>query len=339
MKNNQWLRWVLSFTLINFTLLGLVNYVVDPFRVFGSNFLPYQVQMNERFVKIEYIKKNHQKFNAYLFGSSRIGTTDPKIIEKYVPNSKFYNFTVSSANLYDYEHHLKYFIKEKYPIHTLYLQIDLDDMSIYGHRESDYLSKLHPEVTNEFTTLYYMKYLFGFFPMNTRVKIMDNINTKKTKQRDTEKGTWSLPSKEKALLKNCKEYVNHVSSFHNKNRRIRKYTTAKSSMKSLKKIVDLCHKNNIKLYVFTSPHNQNKMDTFMIEDYNKYLRNISEITSFYDFTGYNSVTKDNCNYYEMSHYRPQVGKLIAGRIFNDKSINIPSDFGKYIEKGSMRGKE
>ena len=339
MKNNQWLTWVLFFTMINFALLGAVNYVVNPFKVFTSNFLPYQVQMNERFVKVEYIKENHDKFNAYLFGSSRIGTTDPKIIEKYVPNSKFYNFTVSSANLYDYQLHLEYFLKEKYPIDTLYLQLDLDDMNIYGHQEADYLSKLHPEVTGELTSVYYMKYLFGFFPMNTRVKIMDNIHINKTKQRDIVKGTWSLPFKEERLLKDCDAYVKSVSSFNNENRRIRKYTTVGQSMKSLIKIVDLCDKNDIKLYVFTSPHNQNKMDTFLLEDYNKYLRDISKITSFYDFTGYNSVTKDNCNYYEMSHYRPRVGSLVAARIFNDNTVDIPSDFGKYIEKGSMGGNE
>jgi len=339
MKNHQWLRWVLFFTIINFTLLGLVNYVVDPFRVFGSNFLPYQVQMNERFVKIEYIKKNHHKFNAYLFGSSRIGTTEPSMIEKYVPNSKFYNFTLSSGNLHDYQLNLEFFIKEKYPLKTLYLQLDLDDMSIYGQRESDYLCKLHPEVTNEFTSVYYMKYLFGFFPMNTRVKIMDNIDNQKSKRRHIEKGTWSLKAKEERLVKSCEEYVKNVSSFNTKHRRTRKYTTAELSMKSLRRIVDLCHTNNIKLYVFTSAHNQNKMDTFLLEDYKKYLKDISEITSFYDFTGYNSVTKNNCNYYEMSHYRPQVAKLIAARIFNDTSISVPSDFGKYIEKGSMRGNE
>ena len=339
MKNHQWLRWVLSFTIINFMLLGLVNYVVDPFRVFGSDVLPYQVQMNERFVKIEHLKKNHQNFNAYLFGSSRIGTTEPKLIEKYVANSKFYNFTLSSGNLHDYQVHLEFFLKEKYPIETLYLQIDLDDMSIYGQEESNYLCKLHPEVNNESTTLYYMKYLFGFFPLNTRIKIKDNIHTQKSKRRHIEKGTWTLRAKEERLLKSCDEYVKTVSSFNTKNRRLRKYTTEKKSMQSLREIVDLCHKNNIKLYVFTSAHNQNKMDTFLLEDYYAYLTDISDITSFYDFTGYNSVTKNNCNYYEMSHYRPKVAELIAARIFNDKSLDVPSDFGKYIKKGSMRGNE
>ncbi|CAA6817653.1 MAG: Unknown protein [uncultured Sulfurovum sp.] len=338
MRNLQWIIWVVFFMFINFVLLGLVNYIVDPFRVFGSNVFPYQVQMNERFVKIEYIKKNHHKFNAYLFGSSRIGTTEPETIEKYVLNSKFYNFTLSSGNLHDYQSHLEFFLKEKYPIKTLYLQLDLDDMNIYGKQESDYLCKLHPEVTDTFTTFYYMKYLFGFFPMNTRTKVMDNIENRKTKQRNIGTGTWSLKAKEASLVENCVEYVKNVSSFHNKNRRIRKYTTAEFSMKSLRRIVALCKQNDITLHVFTSPHNQNKMDTFILEDYYKYLKDISEITSFYDFTGYNSITQNNCNYYEASHYRPQVAKLIAARIFDDKHIEVPDDFGKYIEKGSLSGK-
>lgn len=335
MSNTRWILFVLFFTVLNFTLLGLVNYIIDPFKVFGSNVFPYQVQLNERFVKIEHLKKNHHKFNAYLFGSSRIGTTDPKLIEKYVPNSKFYNFTLSSANLHDYEMHLAFFIKEKYEINTLYLQLDLDDMSDYGQDKSNYLRKLHPEVTNDLISLYYLKYLFGFFPINTHEKINNNLENEKTKRYQLHKGTWTLDKKELELKRNCQEYVERVSTFNIKNRRTKTYTTVKPAMKSLKKIIDLCAVNNIKLYVFTTPHNQNKMDTFILDDYENYIRDISKITDFYDFTPYSSVSKNNCNYYEMSHYRPQVARLIAGRIFKDKSIKVPNDFGKFIKKGSL----
>jgi hypothetical protein len=338
-NNTKWIILVLLFIILNFILLGLVNYIVDPFRVFGSNILPYQVQMNERFVKIEYLKKNNHKYNAYLFGSSRIGTTNPKIIEQYIPQSRFYNFTLSSANLYDYEIHLEFFLKKKYEINTLYLQLDLDDMSAYGHNEFTYSYKLHPEVNDVSISRYYMDYLFGFFPLNISSKIMNNINHKKTKCYQRDLGTWTLDNNEAYLVENCTEYVKQVSSFNFKNRRTQHYTTADRSMKSLKKIVELCNKHNIKLYVFTTPHNQNKMDTFILSDYNNYLTDISSITDFYDFTGYNPVTENNCNYYEMSHYRPHVGELIAGKIFNDKNINIPNNFGKYIKKGSIYDKK
>ena len=45
---------------------------------------------------------------------------------------------------------------------------------------------------------------------------------------------------------------------------------------------------------------------------------------------------DNCNYYEFSHYRPKVGKLIATRIFNEASNkNIPDDFGTLVTKENI----
>ena len=330
---------VATVLLLNTSFVAMVNYVVDPFNVFKSNFLPYKMQMNERFVKVDYIDKNHQKYNAYLFGSSRIGVVNPKVIEQYVPNSRFYNFTVSSANLHDYLMHLKYFIKQKYEIKTLYMQIDLDDMNHYGQADSDYLSKLHPHVTDESENFYYMRYLLGFFPLNIRTKIETNLLKRTKKEYWIENGTWTLRASKKALLENPKQYVKSEKSFHFTTRRTIRYTTAKESMPTLQKIVDLCAEHQIKLHIFTSAHHHRKMDTFILEDYNKFLRNISKITSFYDFTGYNSVTLNDENYYEMSHYRPIVGKLVAARVFNDKTIEVPKDFGRYIEKGSMDGSE
>jgi len=337
MKNFKWIIVVSLFVTFNFILLGLVNYVVDPFKVFGSNILPYQVQMNERFVKVEFLKKNHQNFNAYIFGSSRVGVVEPSIIEQYIPDSKFYNFTLSSATLDDYEKHLSYFIKEQYMVNTLYLQLDIDNMQVYGKPSSDYLSKLHPDVVNESPTLYYLKYLVGFFPLNLREKIEGSINDKKNKEYSLEKGTWYLVNSEKRIEENRTKYLASVSGFNFKNPRNIAYTKQKENMKALQKIVDLCKENAIKLYLFTSAHNQNMMDTFILKDYNNYLRNISEISDFYDFSGYNSVTTNNFNYYEVSHYRPHVARLMAARIFNNQKVSVPNDFGKFIEKGSLLG--
>jgi len=337
MSSKKWLSVVFLVIFLNMALVALVNYVVDPFGIFGTNILKNNLQMNERFVKIEYIEKNHQKYNAYLFGSSRIGVVDPKVIEKYVPNSKFYNFTVSSANLHDYLMHLRYFVEQNYEIKTLYLQLDIDDMNNYGQDSSDYLSQLHPHVTHDSLALFYARYLLGFFPLNIRTKIEVNLAQEVKKTYDLENGTWELPYNEKALREDAKKYVEQEKSFHFKNRRVIYYTQEVHNKEALKEIVEICKEEKIKLYLFITPHNQNMMDTFVLEDYRKYLRNISEITTFYDFSGYNSVTTNNENYYEMSHYRPHVARWVAAYIFNDKSVNIPRDFGKIIEKGDING--
>ncbi|RWS47742.1 hypothetical protein CKA56_16195, partial [Arcobacter venerupis] len=116
--------------------VGGVNYLVDPFDVFHTKILKEQFQINERFVKIEFLEKNHNKFDSYMFGSSCIGTTPPDVLNQYMNDANFYNFTIASANLYDYLLHLQYFIKKEYPLKNLYLEIDINNMNNYGRSES-----------------------------------------------------------------------------------------------------------------------------------------------------------------------------------------------------------
>ena len=335
MSNKKWLAIVFLVLFVNMFVLALINYVIDPFGVFKSNVFKHQLQMNERFVKVDYLQENHQNYNAYLFGSSRIGVIEPKVFEQYIPQSKFYNFTLSSANLYDYLNHLEYFVKEKYEIKTLVLQLDIDNMAYYGHESDDYVTLLHPDVLNNSLTLFYAKYLLGFFPINLESTLEENFSEKVSKTYDLKRGVWNVPYREKALVENATKYVKNKKCFHIENRRTIQYIKEFQDKKALQRIVDLCQKEGIKLYLFTTPHNKNMMDRFVLNDYHRYLNDIAKITSFYDFSGYNSVTNDNSNYYETSHYRPQVGKLIAGKIFNDLKVSVPSDFGIYHKKGVL----
>jgi len=334
-NSKKWIKISIFTTFLGFSLLMLTNYIVDPFNIFHSKFLKHDFQINERFVKIEYLEKNHDKFNGYMIGSSRIGTTDPKTVEQYIPNSKLYNLTMNSATMYDYLMHIRYMIKKGYPIKTIYLQLDVVNMTYYGDLASNYLSKLHPYVEDKSLAFFYFDYLSGFFPFNIKNKIAQNLNYTFQTTYNLETGIWENPTKEKEISENCEEYVKNQKSFHTKNRRILKYLTKKEFIPDLKEIVDLCKKHHIKLYIFMMPHNQVLMDSIVLEDYLQYLKDISEITEFYDFSGYNSVTTNNCNYYERSHYRPQVGKLIAARIFNDKKVKVPDDFGKLVNKENI----
>ena len=335
MKSTKWIKIFFGLSLFVVLFVGGVNYIVDPFNIFHTKFLKEQFQMNERFMKIEYLEENKNKYNSYMFGSSRIGTTPPNIIDKYFENAKFYNFTVSSANLYDYLMHLKYFIKSEYPIKNLYLQIDIDNISSYSRSESDYLRKLHPFVLEENLEKYYLSYLTGFFPFNVKGKIALNLKMDDITEYFIETGIWTRPIKEKKIQENPEKFIKEEISFNVQNERIIKNTQFENNSKALKEIVDLCLENNINLIIFTTPHNKNMMDTFIVEDYLKFLKMISIYTDFYDFTGYNTVTTENINYYESSHYRENVGRLIAAKIFNDKSVEVPEDFGVLVTKDNI----
>ncbi len=336
MKSKKWLLYWVIIVILSVPILVSVNYIVDPLNILHTKFFKQEYQMNERFMKIEFLKDNHQKYNSYMFGSSRIGTTSPKDIEKYIPNSKFYNFTISSGNLSDYLIHLKFFIKRKWEIDNLYLQIDIGDMGYYGNTHLGHLGKYYPEVKGENLTSFYFNYLTSFLPLSIKGKIELNLKDVKTNEYFLNTtGIYIHRKAEKELTEDCEKYVTKEQTFHIANKRFLSAIYLKEATTALSKIVSICNDNNISLYVFTTPYNKNNMDTVKIDDYLKFLSSIASITNFYDFSGYNTVTTNNCNYYEYSHYRPLVGKLIAAKIFNDKTVDVPKDFGVFVTKNNI----
>ena len=47
------------------------------------------------------------------------------------------------------------------------------------------------------------------------------------------------------------------------------------------------------------------------------------------------ISKNDYNYYEDSHYLAYVGELVAAKIFNDKSVEVPEDFGVLVTKDNI----
>lgn len=336
MNIKKWIKYWFGIIFLSAVLLISVNYIIDPLNILHTKFLKQEYQMNERFLKIEYLTKHHEKYNSYMLGSSRIGTTHPSFVEQYIPHSKFYNLTIASGNLSDYLIHLKYFIKHKFELENLYIQIDIANMGYYGNSHLGNLGTYYPPVENKSLTIFYLEYLTSFQPLSIIGKIKKNFQEESQIEYFLETtGSYTKSKLEQRIIKNCEQYVKAEATFHINNTRFSSGVHIKKSLDAIKEIVRLSNENNIKLYIFTTPHNKNMMDTYKVNDYLNFIRGISKITNFYDFSGYNSITNNNCNYYEHSHYRPLVGKLISARIFEDKNIHIPEDFGIYITRDTI----
>jgi hypothetical protein len=328
--------YILFTTLLLGTFLGIINYIVDPFNIFNTQYLPYQFQRNERFIKIAYLDKHHNHFNSYLIGSSRIGTTNPEILNSYISGSKFYNMTLSSATLADELRHIKYMIKARYEIKNIYLQVDLNNnMTSYLYPNSDYLRKPHPHVVGNSLPLYYLDYLLNPFPSNIKGKILKNIEGKNDDNYNLILGNWTRPEKDTKIRLNCANFIKSEPTFNINVQPKVKNTYTKINMIALKSIIELCKKNNINLIIFTTPHNHNYLDIIYEKEYYTFLKELLAITDYWDFSGYNSITMNDCNYYDSSHYRPEIGNLIAAKIFNDKHIPIPSDFGAFVTQNNI----
>ena len=313
-----------------FAFVGAMNYVIDPHGVFGSGVFPYDVDLNQRFAKIAFLQRNKAQFNGFIMGASRAALIDPRRLEPYLPGSKFYNLAVALGGPQDHLQHLEYFLANGYDVRTLYVQIDLDLLSMRIRRRP-YGMIPHPAVVGDSTVLRYLEYL-TILPIETmKLKLQWNMNPSlRTIDVDiVHTGMLSFPHRDARIRKEPLRYIAEEPSFHERTKRTG-YADLTPSLASLEKFKRQCDAHNVHCILFTTPLHHRMMDTVNPRGYAEFLHGLARISDYYDFMGYNTVTLDDHNYYESSHYRPHVADFIAARIFEDSAANVPRDFGALI---------
>jgi hypothetical protein len=102
----------------------------------------------------------------------------------------------------------------------------------------------------------------------------------------------------------------------------------------IEEMIALSKKNDFSLIFFFNPiHSQTYLNYAL--SLIPIKERLASITDFYDFSGFNSITTNNLNYYEDNHYRYLVGDIIIRRIFGCGSVNVPKDFGIFVTKKNV----
>lgn len=336
-------KWFLYGSFIIFLspiVIALVNYLVDPFAIFWRDYHAI-VQPSERYNKIKFLDKHHLNYNAYMIGSSRIGTTEVSAIEKYKPDMKFYNLTLGASTLRQHADVIHYMIEHHFPIKFLYLQVDVYDNFVNDHHSKEaLLYRFAPPIGEGTSWAFYRDYLMSFPYADLQRQIKADLKKEAHSVRyDFEKtGRWYFDQKEKALHENPEEYIKNELSFHKRaSKKLHASNRAlANNLQALEEIRELCEKNSIELIVFVAPHNHVMLESIDFNAYQKFLHRLVEIAPYWNFSGYNSVTLNNQNYYEHSHYRPHVGELIAEKILSTQSHATTHDFGFLVTKDSIK---
>ena len=321
-------------------LLGTVNIVIDPFYIWQGKILPFEYQVNERFAKIAYLDKQHERFSAYIMGSSRSASTDPRALEYYRPELHFYNFSVSGGSFYDHLLHLRYFLREGYPVKMLYVQMDHEMLSNFMFPSGNYLNRHHPKVSQKPILTYYGEYASIFPYEYLKGKIEVNAREKEWKIFDIENTGCIIETHWEELIAESQEkYVLDAKRFSAQRiPRVHKDSQLSSNLQALQELKQLCENNQIQLVLYLGPTNQRTWDGVVFADYAKLLREVAKVAPFWDFSGYNSVSKNDYMFYEKSHYRPIVAEWIASRIFGEERKDIPSDFGVWVNDKTVESR-
>lgn len=317
--------------------LVALNIVVDPFYIWQSKVLPYEYQVNERFAKVAYLETQHERFNGYIFGSSRSASTDPRMLEKYAPGISFYNMAVSGGSLYDHLAHLRYFLRSGYAVRLVYLQLDNEMLDTFRYPKENYLNRQHPHVRQEsplfyhgeYATIFPYEYLKGKLDVNWRQQSWKSFDIHNT-------GCILETHWEKLMASSPDEYVLDRKRFPlERIMRSRQDVRLGDNLQALQELKQLCEDNGIHLVVYMGPTNWRTWNEVDFAAYARLLRETVKIIPYWDFSGYNSVSENDFMFYEKSHYRPLVAEWIASRIFAKPCTDLPMDFGILVSAGNV----
>lgn len=118
-------------------LIGIFfNFYIDSYGIFKKN-LNYQIlEPNKNYLKTKYIIENINKYDSFIFGSSRVGNIPTEIIK----GNKFYNMTFSEGLPQEWLKALSIFLNGGSKINTVIL--GLDDISFKAIPESHFLQPM-----------------------------------------------------------------------------------------------------------------------------------------------------------------------------------------------------
>jgi hypothetical protein len=137
-----------------------------------------------------------------------------------------------------------------------------------------------------------------------------------------EKGTFNL---EKNINKHLKLYFNPQKGIYSN------YEYSDDFMLLVKKIIAYCKIHNIHTYVYISPiyveHFYSIKKAGLLDEFEHFKRELVQITDYVDFTGPNSVTINKNNYWDSSHLRIKLTKVVMEKLLRNTAVKGYEDFG------------
>lgn len=322
-------QWLVYACLIIITLLGMVFFLMiysDTYSNIHTDRREFFSEPNKNAMKVEYILKNKQKYDSFIFGSSRVALINPFNIK----NGNYYNMTYSEGIPKEHLLNIRLFIDSGVKIKNLL--IGLDDFSYqvsFDKHQNQPLTKAH-YLASKTNFLIYCSELYFRFPLgedrkHMKIKLFGGYSFK-ADLGDQESFYIDMQSKFSREKFNTREHIESSlfdkPTFYNGN-------TLNNTLQDIKEIKELCDSNKINCAFFINPIHHKTYEFTNLNLLNKFRYNLSKITNYYDFSYPNKISKDNTYWIETSHYTVDVGQMMIDTMYKEKKYE---NFGKFIHK-------
>lgn len=331
---HQFLKKLIYFSIIGIGLiltLVLSYLYFDPFKVLRhyNNFSNPFVISNRDYISTTMFINNYKKenYNSFIFGSSRTLAFRPNSWVKYLSkNDKPFMFDASGESIYGIYTKLKFLDSKKIELKNVLIIFCRDASFNNSENHKGHLFIKHPATSGESN----LKFQFEFFKAYSNqnfllnffaYKILGKYKSFMTGYIENRKITFDTLTNEITIVDQENEILQHPNEYYIKRKDLfyeRKAEKTDSIQRitdkyifMLKEINRILTKNHTNYKVVLSPlYEQIKFNALDILLLKKEFGG-----NLYDFSGKNSFTDDKINYYETSHFRPNIGDSIFKLIY------------------------
>ena len=306
-----------------------VIYANDIFNVFHyDNIRKTDASSDDNYIKTRYILEHPDKYNAFILGSSRVANLPAEGLPTSIDGDElsWYNMTYPMGCPQDNLETLKTFIKNGVSIRSVVIGIDEISMyRTYSDNAQELMYRQYQEYKNS-----PLKYYYSYLTVKPDFALLKKAYSQTPSDRENIAMYYSYGVE----LPNCdtsypSEAGPMVSSLGCSN------YSGSEAIDAIKELVTLCREHDIQLKVFTSPVLETTYREAAEKGYLDFLKDVSECTDFYNFSGLNEYSTEMRYYFDASHYRPYVG-LEMERIMYDLTPNSDvTSFGAYINSENI----
>ncbi len=332
-KYTNWIIAVLIIILLPLLVIAGFNCYIDPLWNFNhaNQYNSVQIAFDERQQKTGHLTFHAQPYQTLIMGSSRITYINQADFKGY----NAYNYAVNNMLLSEYREYADY-ARLKNGQDFAYIIIGLDFFATNENVQN--LNKFEPpgyyieqadEIGYRYKTLLSLDVL-EYSRKNYDLAKNDPMQNF-TYDRHNIKRLNHISEEEKQILiaNNLDWYGKQVYNADYK------YGPVKETFQQLRN-----DHPDTKFIVFTTPVSaplfKLMMEKGLYSDYARWLTDSVEVFGeIYNFMDLNSVTLNMDNYYDASHFYPEIGTLIAQRITGVKADDLPADFGIRVDRRNL----
>lgn len=326
------LKRVLRFLLLPIIVIVLLivgYFIFDPLRVLYPHDTYTHTHANRDFYSIETFNKRYpqQKYNSFIFGSSRTLGYSPTSWKKYLgEGSTPFMLDGYGDNIYGIYHKIKYLDSLNVDIQNTLVILDADATFANTKPLKGFLYTKHPLISGESMLSFQLEQFMAYFNLNMALRyyvyrlggvkndfVYSYLNNMRASV-DSISNELRLTVFDKQIEENPEKFFSRRVFYERPEKPVINGCQIKDEQyRMLTEIIGIFRKHDTDYKIIIGPdYDQRK---YCEEDMN-ILYKLFGKDNVYDFSGKNEITESKFNYYENSHYRPHVGDSIMKYIYN-----------------------